>query len=209
MAEPSPQPRLVPFFPTQIVIESWPGFEAGGAALRDTILARRAADRDPSPRWRSTPDLPHWGGEAARALCDHVLRRIDGMTVDKEQRAEGRGFRWTMTGWAEVLDRHGAIDLRSHPGSSWTAICDIDDGGGTEGGDLVFLDPRYPAVRMPIPELRPRRRDGTPDQHEVRIAARSGAIVMFPSWLMHGVRPFDGDRPRVSIGLTFRADWIG
>jgi hypothetical protein len=211
LAEPSSAARLVPFFPTHVIAEPWPAFEAHAGALRDAILARRAADPDETPRWSSGTDLPDWGGEAARALCAHVQARIDAMTVDKAQDGDRRRFRWAATLWADLLTRHGAIDLHAFPGTSWTAICCIDDGYGGDadpmlGGELVFLDPRYPEVRTRTPELRTRRQDGSADQHEVRLRAASGQIVMFPSWLMHGVRPFGGGGSRISIAMTFRAD---
>ncbi|AMS22228.1 hypothetical protein AYK59_19645 [Pseudomonas synxantha] len=34
-------------------------------------------------------------------------------------------------------------------------------------------------------------------------AAASGTFVMFPSWLMHSVRRFEGSRPRISIAFNF------
>lgn len=209
MAGPSGEARLIHFFPTQVVFESWPGAGDHGPALAEAVLKRRAGEERGAPaRWRSDNSLLHWGGDSARALCDHIVGRIDAMTVDKGQQGTERRFRWGVEAWADILGRDGAVETRSHPGSSWTAICHIDAGDGAAGGELIFIDPRYPMVRMPVPELRIRRRDGEVDQHEVRMSARSGDLVLFPSWLAHAVRPYRGDRPRIAIGMTFRADWI-
>jgi hypothetical protein len=34
------------------------------------------------------------------------------------------------------------------------------------------------------------------------VAPRRGSIFMFPSWLFHGVRPYRGRRPRISIAFN-------
>ena len=34
---------------------------------------------------------------------------------------------------------------------------------------------------------------------------RTGVLVLFPSWLQHGVRPFSGDGERVTVALNLKA----
>jgi hypothetical protein len=35
------------------------------------------------------------------------------------------------------------------------------------------------------------------------IFPQSGQFVLFPSWLQHGVRPYLGDRTRISVAFNF------
>jgi uncharacterized protein (TIGR02466 family) len=35
------------------------------------------------------------------------------------------------------------------------------------------------------------------------IHPRSGQLVLFPSWLLHAVRPYRGDRERISVAFNF------
>jgi uncharacterized protein (TIGR02466 family) len=35
------------------------------------------------------------------------------------------------------------------------------------------------------------------------IYPRAGQLVLFPSWLSHAVRPYHGDRERISIAFNF------
>ena len=35
------------------------------------------------------------------------------------------------------------------------------------------------------------------------ISPKSGQLVLFPSWLQHAVRPYRGDRTRISIAFNF------
>jgi hypothetical protein len=35
------------------------------------------------------------------------------------------------------------------------------------------------------------------------ITPATGMMLLFPAWLMHGVRPYHGDRPRISIAFNF------
>lgn len=207
----TPDARLVLFFPTHVIAESWPLFEEHGPALRETILARRASEAGASlsnmPGWRSDNDMMIWGGGGARALCDHVSRRADAATHDKQQQGSERRFRWAADMSADVAQPHAPMQIHSRPGAYLSAIYCLDDGYGgsddpTLGGELVFLDPRFPMVRMRTPDLRVRRPDGSVDQHEVRMRPVTGQMVIFPSWLAHGVRPFRGETPRISIGIN-------
>lgn len=196
MAEPSSEPRLRHFFPTHVVAEPWPDFGLHGPALREAMLSRAGLD----------PASP-----ATVALRDHISARITAMTVDT-YRDTRRRLRWAAELSSDRMAAGDARDLRSHPGFIWAAVCLIDDGyaGSADpelGGELAFLDPRYPMVRMRTPELRTRRPDGGIDQHEVRLRPATGQIILFPAWLAHAVRPFHGSGRRLSIGLAFRAEW--
>ena len=36
-----------------------------------------------------------------------------------------------------------------------------------------------------------------------RLTPRAGALIVFPSWLSHGVCPYRGNRERISIAINF------
>ncbi|RZL90455.1 MAG: hypothetical protein EOP73_29315, partial [Variovorax sp.] len=207
------QPQRLMLFPTLVVSTSWPEAREHVQTLRDTILGRRAAV-PVSPAtllgWRSDNDLVDWGGEGGRALCDHVVRRADGAVYDKLQQGAAVRFDWSIEMWAQVTERLGSIQVHSHPGAYLTALYIVDDGyaGSADpalGGELVFVDPRYPIVRMRNPDLRSRRADDSADQHEVRLRPTTGQLLIFPSWLAHGLMPFYGTARRIMIGINLAA----
>ena len=210
-----PQTQRLMLFPTHVVSTSWPDAREHIPALRESILARRSAvPIAPATLlgWRSDNDMIDWGGESARELCDHVVRRADGTVHDKLQQGTKIRFNWSAEMWTEVTERLGSIQVGSHPGAYLTALYVVDDGyGGSAdpalGGELVFVDPRYPIVRMRTPDLRSRRADGSADQHEVRLRPTTGQLLIFPSWLAHGLMPFHGTGPRIMICVNLAARW--
>jgi uncharacterized protein (TIGR02466 family) len=203
-------------FPTHVLSTTWPEAREHVPPLRETILGRRAAVPI-SPAtvlgWRSDNDMIDWGGPAARALCDHVVRRADAAVHDNLQQGAAVRFNWSAEMWTNVTERFGSIQVHSHPGAYLTALYFVDDGyGGSAdpalGGEIVFVDPRYPIVRMRTPDLRSRRADGTADQHEVRLRPATGQLLIFPSWLSHGLLPFHGPAPRIAIGINLAARYV-
>lgn len=202
--------RVASLFATPVLTESWADADRFNPSLREAILARRAAVRGVTfsnvAGWQSEPDMTDWGGPAARALVDHLIARCDEATVDVA--ADGqRRFAWRGEMWANVNPPGASNQTHCHPGAYWSAVYYVDDGGAgpsgsDQGGELVLLDPRVPMVRMRTPDLRYRRSDGSFDNQEAWIRPRVGQIILFPSWLMHSVRPHGGPGDRLSIAIN-------
>jgi uncharacterized protein (TIGR02466 family) len=180
-------------------------------ALREAILAER--QRDPEGvrisnigGWHSGTGMVEWGGEAARALAFRAMALADQAMVNTGA-SEGRRYDWMPQMWANVSGAGHANQYHTHPGSYWSAVAYIDDGyeGDPDpglGGELQLLDPRMPMVRMTAPDLRLKDRDGEVQNNEPVFRPRTGAIVMFPSWLQHSVRAFHGRGTRISVAIN-------
>ena len=185
--------------------------EQGIAALRDAIYAE--LDRDKAGvqisnigGWHSNTEMLEWGGEAAKALVFKAMTLADEQVVDAKS-PEASRFNWIPELWANVSEKGNANQYHTHPGSFWSAVAYIDDGyEGDEdpslGGELQLLDPRMPMIRMTAPDLRLRGADGKAQASELSIRPQTGMIVMFPSWLQHAVRPFQGAGTRISIAIN-------
>lgn len=206
--------RVVSLFSTTVITEDWERAAEANAALRAAIEQRRSADAGVRLSnvlgWQSDDAMRSWGGDAAAALLDHVVRRCDALTVDIKQTSAERRFRWTTNMWANVSGKHASNQTHCHPGAYWSAVYYVDDGynGSTDralGGELVFIDPRMPMIRMGTPDLRFRRSNGTTDHQETWLRPAAGKLVIFPSWLMHSVRAYEGDGTRISIAMNLTA----
>lgn len=210
MADLQTESRLIPLFRTLWLTEQWSEADQWNTQLFDAIIQRRSqstgASRSNVQGWQSEVDMLEWGGEAARKLCDHVLQRCENHTVDVRQTDQQR-FVWLPEMQANVMERGASNQTDCHPGSQWSAIYCVSDGyGGSDdpelGGELAFLDPRFPMVRMRSPDLRFRSSSGAIDHHESLVRPKGGQLVMFPAWLMHSVRPYLGDNLRISIAIN-------
>ncbi len=196
MAQP-PVPRTLFEFPTHIVSEAWPLAATHGPALRDAILARGGA---------ADSDKAACDSDAAQALREYVMHRADTVVHDKVQQGDTRRFIWSTTMSAMRVQQGASVPPVGRPGAILSAVYHLDDGyAGSDdpalGGEILFVDPRYPTIRMGSPDLRFRRPDGSADHHELLLRPISGQILIFPAWLAHGVRPFRGAGVRLSIAV--------
>lgn len=101
-------------------------------------------------------------------------------------------------------------DMHVHPGNLWAAVLYLDlgragDGDTEAGGNFFVEDPRFPMNVMRNTGVRLIGMDGTPQDVQSEFNLQRGNIVVFPAWLRHGVRPYTGDRERISIAVNIDA----
>jgi uncharacterized protein (TIGR02466 family) len=124
-----------------------------------------------------------------QAFLDHV-RRVDPPRKD----------RFRLQGWINVNRAGDTNRLHSHPGSFLSSAYYVKVPKRMKGGNLVFRDPRGPAVAMyetPGLEL-PWVGSGL----GIPFAPSPGKLLLFPSWLEHHVEAFEGDGERISISFN-------
>ncbi len=179
------------------------------AALRDIILARRAGDTAGIARsniggWHSATDMLAWGGDPARQVADLAIRM-----AKRASQFEGRdpaSVEWTLKMWANISPPGALNTSHAHPGVLWAAVYYVDMGllpdDRDPGGELYFEDPRFPVTMMRLPGFRMVGIDGHAQSNERRLPTRAGDLVLFPSWLRHGVRPHRGSGDRISIAMN-------
>lgn len=202
-------PTIRALFPTNVLETRLKDASRLNAALRDIIAARKASDpgisRSNILGWHSDTDMLRWGGEPARALGLATLQLCGAHTNDRGMTVSGKPrFEMGLEMWANVSPPGASNQVHAHPGCVWSAVYYVDDGGDQESGKLVLHDPRFPMNRMTAPDLL-FAANGKEEEVRVEIAPVPGKLVAFPSWLMHGVKPHQGPRDRMSIALNIMA----
>ena len=117
-------------------------------------------------------------------------------------RPEGRKKKdhFRLQGWINVNRAGSQNVLHCHPGSFLSATYYVKVPKDMKGGEIVFRDPRGPAVAMyetPGIEL-PWVGSGM----GIPFSPATGHLVMFPAWLEHRVERFDGGGERISIAFN-------
>ncbi len=203
------EPRVRRLFATPLIEAALPGAEARNAALAEAVRLRRASSpgvaRSNILGWHSDSEMLSWGGEAARDLALETLRVCGRYTTDIGMKGAEPRYEMGMEMWANVSPAGASNQQHSHPGTLWSAVYFVDDGGDPEGGVLVLLDPRYPMSRMYAPDLVFADDKGEREENTVKITPTPGKLVLFPAWLTHGVRPHEGARDRISIAMNILA----
>jgi uncharacterized protein (TIGR02466 family) len=196
-------------FATPVAALMLPDAEARNAELEEIILRRRAEHDSIGASniggWHSSRDLPKWGGNRIEEVLTVARSVVTQMTSDRE----GKPIRpdWLVEAWANVNAAGDSNSCHYHPGSFWSGSYYVRDGGCADdpslGGEFEMFDPRGPAPMMHAPSLKFAGEDGRSAGSAETIRPRAGLMFIFPSFLLHAVRPYRGTQLRISIAFNF------
>jgi len=204
--------QQVGFFETPVAYCRLKDGEALIQQLETSIRSKQKQDtglkRSNFGGWHSDTDMLDWGGEAANRLAESAINIAKRMTHFQEASADS--YEWQVRMWANVTPAGGLNHIHAHPGNLWAAVLyvdmgDVPDSNEDVGGDFYIEDPRFPMSAMHNTAVRMMGSDGKPQQYEVEFNLERGNLVLFPAWLRHGVRPYTGNRERISIALNIDA----
>lgn len=209
--QPVPKPGTVevtPLFATPVLRFFLPEANVVNPALRQTILKREQSH--PSTQhsnqggYQSSWDMEQWGGEAVQRILTHARNLADRLTSDRG--GQPARVTWKMNCWANINRSGHGNEAHAHAGSYWSGTYYVDDGGiGADpslGGELEFMDPRGIGPAMYAPNLAFAVPGGLSVGAAEVIPPVAGALVLFPAWLYHQVRPYTGKATRISIAFN-------
>jgi uncharacterized protein (TIGR02466 family) len=204
----APKVEVAPLFATPVAVVEVPDAAALNAELRRAILAQEKASPGTQHSnlggWQSSWDMDRWGGAAAARLLDVARGVINGLTCDRQGRAVT--IAWKANIWANVNRAGHGNEFHFHPGSFWSGVYYVEDGGiGADpslGGELEFMDPRGAAPAMYAPNLAWNVPGGRSMGACETIPPRAGRMVLFPAWMLHAVRPYRGSAERISVAFN-------
>ena len=200
--------EIVPIFSTPIVLTEIPDAPALSASLAEVIFAHEkthpGTQHSNLGGWQSTWDMERWGGAPAIKLLALARNIANRWTTDRE--GQPVALTWRANMWANINRSGHGNEFHSHPGSFWSGVYYVDDGGiagdPSLGGELEFMDPRGPGPAMYAPQLAFNMPGGRSVGANEVVPPRAGRLVLFPSWILHQVRPYHGTAQRISIALN-------
>jgi uncharacterized protein (TIGR02466 family) len=195
-------------FPTPVITAELPDSTRMNDALRAVIESRMASHPSTAHSnlggWQSSWDLAEWGGPCAGEILDHARSVANRMTSDRQ--GQGVNVDWKLNAWANVNRTGHGNEFHTHPGSFWSGTYYVDDGGIAEdpslGGEFEIQDPRGVAPAMYAPLLAFNIPGGLTAGGSEVISPRAGTMLLFPAWLSHAVRPYLGEKQRISIAFN-------
>jgi uncharacterized protein (TIGR02466 family) len=106
--------------------------------------------------------------------------------------------------WFHVTRRGGFFGLHNHPNASWSGVYCVDPGlhdpAKTDSGLLCFVNPMIASamhIDAGIANMQ------LPYGHRIaNMSLEAGQLVLFPSWLLHDVKPFEGEGTRITIAFN-------
>ena len=208
--------EIIPFFAVPFSFSRHPDPTSLNAELRDIFLAREAeggAQANPRPitqrnatTFESRFDLfrdttgplqklkDFCFSEMLRAICE--LNGYD--TATRQQ------LLIYHDAWFHVSRRGGFFGLHNHPNASWSGVYCVDPGRSDadrrESGALCFVNPALnAAMHVDAGNARFSGAFGT-GLRSLRMEA--GQLVLFPSWVLHDVKPFEGEGERITVAFN-------
>jgi uncharacterized protein (TIGR02466 family) len=199
--------ETVTLFSTPVVLSDLPDTAALNADLRAVIVHRETTHPGTQHSnlggWQSDWDMDRWGGAAAIKLLAIGRNTANRATTDRQ--GNPVALTWKANMWANVNRSGHGNEFHSHPGSFWSGVYYVDDGGidadPALGGELEFMDPRGPGPAMYAPHLAYGKAGLSVGANET-VRPKAGRLVMFPAWLLHQVRPYRGKAQRISIAFN-------
>ncbi len=106
--------------------------------------------------------------------------------------------------WFHITRRNGFFALHNHPNASWSGVYCVDpgqhDADKPESGMLSFVSPAV-ISSMHMDAATANLRDPfAPNIRALRLAP--GQLVIFPSWILHDVKPFQGEGTRITVAFN-------
>ncbi len=214
MAEAASPLRVFPGFAVPFAEVELPDVQALNVELRELFLEREhagAAYRNPDPSmfmqdgvYESRFDLFQWPDPSIGKLRDLCTTALFRLVAELNGRAIGqmRDLRMNVDAWFHVTRAGGMFSLHNHPMASWSGVYCVDNGydGEAQSGELVFQHPAANAnmfMDLSISHLAPPW-GNNPKSYLLR----PGQLVMFPSWVLHQVLPYRGERERITVAFN-------
>ena len=198
------------YFPTHIFSLKVPDSEVLNERMIEAIYVERERDRT-GVRKSNYPQLGGWHSQtelhkdaAFAGLVQYVNAATDMMCRKLGYHGSYRLNIGTM--WSIVNPPGGSNRAHVHPGCIWSGVYYVQ--APENSGRLEFIDPRTQNLMSPVKYI-PGTKRPRDCWTKVRFKPVAGKMLIFPSWLYHGVGPNkssaggkDADRIVVSFNLS-------
>lgn len=214
--------EIAPAFSVPFVLADHPGPGDLNQQLRELFLAREAAGEryaNPQPLvqrnsslFESNFHLFDWPDAPVALLRDfcfaqlyRAIRELNGYTLDELKR-----LHIAAESWFHVTRKGGYFALHNHPMASWSGVYCVapgDDSADADSGLLSFVSPMA-ANNMYLDMAI--ARFGHPYSYGPRqFRLKAGQLILFPSWVLHEVRPYSGAGERITVAFNARFMMVG
>jgi len=150
-------------------------------------------------------DLFYWKDPEIKPMVEFIHRSLARVVAELNQYnpAQMSALRFNYHAWYHVTRKGGFQSMHNHPNASWSGIFCVDPGKPAEDpreGKVRIYDPRTNANMYMDPGCEnlksPYNFSSMEIQHE------AGKLWIFPSYLMHEIFPYHGEKPRVVVAFN-------
>lgn len=209
--------QINPAFAVPLVMAKLDDCQALNAELRQLFLEKEAQGdkyRNPEPMvyrndalFESNFRLFDWPQPCIaklRTFCLRNLYRAIGELNGYDQ-AMLQKLHISVESWFHIARRGGYFGAHNHAMHSWSGVYCVkheDDDPKSSSGLLTFMYPNS-AASMFI-DMATASMKGQYALSPRMLRLEAGQLVLFPSWLLHEVLPYDGTSERITVAFNAR-----
>lgn len=208
--------QVTPFFAVPFGFARLEGSGTLNAELRALFLERAAQGaRHANPRpltqrnaqvFESEFQLFRWPEPCVQQLKDLCWRNLMRLIAELNRYDESmlRRILIYSDSWFHVTRRGGFFGLHNHPMATWSGVYCVSpgehDADKPASGLLSFVNPAITAAMYL--DVATANIPG-PFSYNIRhLRLEAGQLVIFPSWVLHDVKPFEGEGERVTVSFN-------
>jgi uncharacterized protein (TIGR02466 family) len=195
--------RIENLFPTPLFSYVFKNVDSLNAELRDLILERErvttSAVKSNMGGWQSQIDFLNWDASAVQTLRLYLGTVVEIATKQLSLVAPNLKIQFDLVAWAAVNRRGHYNTSHVHPMATWSGVYYVDPGDAPQQGLGAVLEFEHPIQAMVMnffPGLLP---------STLCVRPEAGLVVLFPSSLVHNVRMYHGERPRICVPFNAHA----
>jgi len=194
--------RIENLFPTPLFSHVLKGIDDLNSELRDLILDREARSQSAGKSniggWQSDVDFLTWDSPAVKTLGRYLVTATEIATKRLPLVAPNVKISFELVAWAAVNRKGHYNTSHVHPLATWSGVYYVDSGDEPETGLGAVLEFEHPIQAM-VMNFFPGYLPST-----LVVRPESGLLVLFPSSLVHNVRIYQGERPRICVPFNAR-----
>lgn len=219
----APSFQITPGFAVPFVLVEHPAPTDLNRRLRELFLAREQAGAryaNPQPLvdrnqalYESNFQLFNWPDAPVGELRDFVwaqlyraIRELNGYTLEELKR-----LHIAAESWFHITRKGGYFALHNHPMASWSGVYCVSPGdsaaGQPDSGQLSFISPM--ATNTMYVDMAMARFAHPYNYGPRNFILKPGQLILFPSWVLHEVRPYLGEGERITVAFNARFAMVG
>jgi uncharacterized protein (TIGR02466 family) len=208
--------QLTPFFAVPFAFGKLDDCAALNAELRELFLQRAAEGArytNPRPLTQRNPqvfesnfELFKWPEPCVQKLKHFCWQHLMPMIRELNGYDEATMRRMLIysDAWFHVTRRGGFFAVHNHPMSSWSGVYCVSpgehDADKRDSGLLSFFNPSV--IGSMYLDVSTANIQG-PYSYSIRhLRLEPGQLVIFPSWVLHDVKPFEGEGERITVSFN-------
>jgi hypothetical protein len=210
-----PAPELMNMFAVPFSFSRYPAHARLNPLLREYVLAQEKGGKAANPRPNTQRNKPTFEShfnlfrdtdaaiQELKVFCWDQLLAVIGVLNGYDRPTLSR-LQIYNDCWFHITRRGGFFGSHIHPNASWSGVYCVDpgkhDAGKKDSGLLSFTNPMVMAgmhldAGNALLKL--------PYAHQIaNVSLEAGQLVIFPSWVLHDVKPFEGEGERITIAFN-------